>query len=204
MADSQHTSLYLYYDKSDFLLYVGITSRGVARNREHDRGKEWWPYVARQEVEHLPSRVAALDRERALIQRHAPPFNVQHNSHHEAMRETYLAVRQISPTAEPSPKTLGNRIPLRVVGASGDRVTLASVDELPFTVHGLSPKLQIAGAKRATCVSATTVNGYLIASLRHASQPPADRCLAMVAFDSSRRSALLKRLEFVGGTTQPA
>ncbi|MBF6410989.1 GIY-YIG nuclease family protein [Nocardia farcinica] len=83
------TSLYLYYDKFDVLLYVGITSRGIERNREHNSEKEWWQYVARQEVRHLPTRTAALRAERDLIIQLNPPFNKQHNPDHERLAATY-------------------------------------------------------------------------------------------------------------------
>jgi hypothetical protein len=35
LAIETPTSIYKYYDRQDILVYVGITSRGVARNREH-------------------------------------------------------------------------------------------------------------------------------------------------------------------------
>lgn len=87
------TSLYLYYDRNDLLLYVGITARGVSRNREHNATKEWWPFVARQEVEHYPSRSAALAAERSAIRAFHPPFNIQHNPGHELARDAYLSLR---------------------------------------------------------------------------------------------------------------
>ncbi|MGW4720897.1 hypothetical protein [Nocardia sp. NPDC004260] len=83
------TSLYLYYDKFDVLLYVGITSRGIRRNHEHNADKEWWRYVSRQEVRHLPSRDEARRLERELIIRLRPPFNRQHNPGHEELAAAY-------------------------------------------------------------------------------------------------------------------
>lgn len=83
------TSVYKYYDEYDVLLYVGITSRGITRNKEHNTTKEWWKHVGRQEVEHFPSRKEALARETHLIWAHKPPFNIQQNPHHEAMRNAY-------------------------------------------------------------------------------------------------------------------
>lgn len=85
------TSVYRYYDATGVLLYVGITSRATTRQREHNADKEWWPYVARQQVEHFPSRQAAHDHEKALIRKFHPPFNRQHNPDHEAIRTLYLA-----------------------------------------------------------------------------------------------------------------
>lgn len=92
MADATGpTSLYRYYDGSDILIYVGITGRGISRNAEHNRLAEWWPFVARQEVEHFPSRQAALRREKHLIVELRPPFNRQHNPDFPASRDLYRA-----------------------------------------------------------------------------------------------------------------
>lgn len=82
------TSLYLYYDKYNVLLYVGVTHRGIKRNHEHS-DKNWWQYVARQEVTHLPSRVAALKAERETIIRRSPPFNRAHNPGHDELAVAY-------------------------------------------------------------------------------------------------------------------
>lgn len=84
------TSVYLYYDRHGILIYVGITSRGIKRNREHNETKDWWPFVTRQEVEHFDDRSAALDREKVLIETHCPPFNTQHNRAAAEVREAYL------------------------------------------------------------------------------------------------------------------
>lgn len=84
------TSVYKYYDRHGILLYVGITSRGISRNREHNATKEWWPFVASQTVEHFPTRDAALAHERLTIQRRQPPFNKQHNRAYSAIRSAYL------------------------------------------------------------------------------------------------------------------
>jgi len=113
------TSVYLYYDVHDVLIYVGITSRGIARNVEHNNSRPWWQYVARQEVEHFPDRGLAHVREVELIERHAPPFNVQHNRHHRQMIDAYLAVRATTDhPADPDDllRASGGRIPLHVVG----------------------------------------------------------------------------------------
>lgn len=87
---STPTSVYRYYDSDGALVYVGITSKGPQRQSQHTVTAEWWPHVARQDVEHYPSRDEAAARERELIQRFRPPFNVQHNPEHEAVRDAYL------------------------------------------------------------------------------------------------------------------
>lgn len=100
----RRTSVYRYYDRHGLLLYVGITSRGSRRNGEHNRDKEWWPFVVRQEVEHLDSRPAAAAREKELIRLYRPPFNTLHNAGWEDLRTAYLAYAasvEAAPPAEP-------------------------------------------------------------------------------------------------------
>ena len=80
MSDTP-TSVYSYFDKNGRLLYVGVTSRGFERAHEHSATKSWWWLSAGCSLEHYPTRSAALDRERELIERHNPPFNKQHNRH---------------------------------------------------------------------------------------------------------------------------
>lgn len=91
------TSLYRYYDSFGVLLYVGITSRGASRNHEHNASKDWWQYVSRQDVEHFPTREAALTAERQEIIAKRPPFNRQHNPDHALLRHAYCAVADNAP-----------------------------------------------------------------------------------------------------------
>lgn len=84
------TSVYRYYDKHGLLLYVGITSRGPQRNREHNETKGWWSYVARQDVAHYSTRQEAERVEQELIRQNRPPFNVAHNTGWQQVREDYL------------------------------------------------------------------------------------------------------------------
>lgn len=83
------TSVYRYYDQLGILIYVGVTSRGMARNIEHNKSKVWWKYVARQGVQHFPNRATALRVERQLIEQHRPPFNIQHNYGYAQVRAEY-------------------------------------------------------------------------------------------------------------------
>lgn len=85
-------SVYKYYDRHKILIYVGVTSSGIGRNRQHNESKGWWPFVAAQEVEHFVSRDAALLREAELIHAFRPPFNVTHNPDHVEMRAAYLSM----------------------------------------------------------------------------------------------------------------
>lgn len=117
------TSLYRYYDSNGALIYVGITKQGMGRNLQHNGNAEWWQYVARQEVEHLPDRASALAAEKALIQQHEPPFNRQHNPNHAVGRGLYL-LAQMEPARKEaayarylmlpkrSPKKSGRWMPL--------------------------------------------------------------------------------------------
>lgn len=90
------TSVYRYYDAFGVLIYVGITSTGMLRNRQHNSDKEWWKWVAEQKVDHFPSRAEAQGHEKALIQKFRPPFNKVHNHEHEPIKAAYIALRQTS------------------------------------------------------------------------------------------------------------
>jgi transcriptional regulator with XRE-family HTH domain len=57
------------------LVYVGVAKSALRRISEHK-----WAKVDRVEVDHLPSREAALVRERDLIEKDNPPYNHLYNS----------------------------------------------------------------------------------------------------------------------------
>lgn len=99
MSTPVTTSVYRYYDKHGRLIYVGITSRGAQRNREHNESKDWWRWVARQEVSHYDCREEAEEMERTLIQAYHPPFNTQHNKGWQEIRDAYEDEMNF-PTAE--------------------------------------------------------------------------------------------------------
>lgn len=118
MENPSPTSVYRFYDGNGVLLYVGITSRRIKRQFEHNGDKEWWPFVQRQEVEHFDSRQLAAKREVALIRHFRPPFNIQHNLGCETTRLAYLAYRDAAePHADPSRLVVeaGREIPLSLV-----------------------------------------------------------------------------------------
>lgn len=147
------TSVYRYYDQHRVLIYVGITKRGIARQSEHNRGREWWPFVTSQEVEHFPSREEAHAREVELIERYTPPFNRQHNPIHEHMRSAYLTVAQsadvnIDPLA--MMQALGRRLPLVAMGTQQqDEHTILLMRTEPAHVS-LTSRLQYDGKIRLT------------------------------------------------------
>jgi GIY-YIG catalytic domain len=71
--------LYRFYDRSDHLLYVGITNNPAARFKQHEHGKDWWNQVASITLEQHASRQALMDAERAAIIAERPAHNVVHN-----------------------------------------------------------------------------------------------------------------------------
>jgi hypothetical protein len=95
--DLQPTSVYRYYDSLGCLIYVGITKQGIGRNHQHNGSAEWWPHVARQEVEHFESRKLAARREKELIFEFRPPFNKVHNPNWRQQQAAYLVTRQELP-----------------------------------------------------------------------------------------------------------
>jgi hypothetical protein len=100
-SPSQQASLYRYYDEDGMLIYVGITERGVIRNHEHASFKEWWPFVASQQVEHFPTREIALANERITIQTYRPPFNKQHNIDYDVLHSIYMQAREAGEVYHP-------------------------------------------------------------------------------------------------------
>jgi len=70
------TSLYRLWNRSDELLYVGITHRGWRRFDEHASAKAWWPQVHHVTVAHHRSREDARAAELAAIQSERPLFNI--------------------------------------------------------------------------------------------------------------------------------
>lgn len=69
-------TVYFYYDEDDRLLYVGFTSRGPQRQKQHKTLAVWWPLVARAEFEHYENEEDALEAERTAIAELRPRFNV--------------------------------------------------------------------------------------------------------------------------------
>lgn len=127
--DEVPTSVYKYYDRDGILIYVGITSRGSARNTEHNKSKFWWKFVDRQTVEHYLSRLKADRREQSLIQKMAPPFNRQHNRDYKAAQDAYLIRRQLGGSEGIEKLIKGrNRVAGVVVNIVGNRVTIAVPD----------------------------------------------------------------------------
>ncbi len=75
--------VYILFDVSNDLLYVGITDRGPVRLAEHYRHKSWFSHVCRVEFERYETRADSERREKYLIQERAPLHNIQHNKGHQ-------------------------------------------------------------------------------------------------------------------------
>ena len=71
-------ALYRHYDKDGALLYVGISLHVIRRLIEH-KSSDWFHDIARIEIEHYPSRDAALKAETAAIADESPKFNIAQN-----------------------------------------------------------------------------------------------------------------------------
>jgi hypothetical protein len=72
--------VYRCYDASGRLLYIGSTVDTAVRFRQHERTADWWPYVARTEVEAFDSTDAALAAETRAIGTEHPRWNVKDRS----------------------------------------------------------------------------------------------------------------------------
>lgn len=69
------SALYRLFDAAGRLLYVGVTTNPAQRFSEHRRSKEWWPQVARRDVQWIPTREEAEQREIAAILAENPLHN---------------------------------------------------------------------------------------------------------------------------------
>ena len=77
------TTLYRFFDESENLLYVGISSNHVRRMTDHKRSAEWFYRVKSAKFEHFQQRFDAEEAEKKAIQTEKPIFNIQHrNSNH--------------------------------------------------------------------------------------------------------------------------
>lgn len=68
-------SVYRCYDAEARLLYVGITAKGVQRQRQHSYRSTWFSEMVRMEWEHFASKPEALRREAELIANENPLHN---------------------------------------------------------------------------------------------------------------------------------
>lgn len=71
-------TLYRFYDKSERLLYVGITCNPPARFAQHRQAKEWWELIDTIKLTSFDSRSEVLRAEALAIRDEEPAFNVSH------------------------------------------------------------------------------------------------------------------------------
>lgn len=69
------TSVYIARAQDGSVLYVGITGVRIKRVGQHRQSSEWWRLAVSLELEHFPTRKAALARELELIKDLQPPHN---------------------------------------------------------------------------------------------------------------------------------
>lgn len=70
-------TVYVFFDKLDRVLYVGVTNIRLSRLEQHALSKDWWFDAAHVELHHCISRNAALRLEAALIRDLNPIHNRQ-------------------------------------------------------------------------------------------------------------------------------
>jgi predicted GIY-YIG superfamily endonuclease len=163
------TSVYTYYDRHNILLYVGVTSRGMQRNREHNQTKSWWTFVARQEVEHFPTRGKALVQESRLIQQFRPPFNTQGNPGYLGTRAAYLAFHEAAsryPAGVNEMQALGKILPMRQLSQSADgcETILLSTVAVNMQSVGVKPGSRaVSKHKKYGVVEAAWMHGPFVA-----------------------------------------
>lgn len=199
---SAPTSVYRYYDQYGVLLYVGITDRGTERNREHNRDKDWWVLVSRQEVDHHPDRASALTAEAALIRKHQPPFNTQHNPNQQASQEMYFrfrTFRHISAFDIYQNLEWHRRLPLDVV--PGDQLRFRSRLSHAALVSSLyirgNVRVSAVGFELKTVVHELIMQGPLAIITCTRERPlehPSTYALAELRWDKERSAARLCRI----------
>ena len=75
-SDQPH-DVYWLYDAEGRVLYIGCTRQLTRRLTEHSKHQEWWPRIARIEVEGYADKPAAIKAERHAIYTERPIFNKQ-------------------------------------------------------------------------------------------------------------------------------
>jgi hypothetical protein len=69
-----HHYVYLYFDLSESLLYVGMTSNAVKRALTHWKSSDWWSWVAGVEYRLCRNRDAAYKLESKIRREEGPLF----------------------------------------------------------------------------------------------------------------------------------
>ena len=79
LAVSTDTELYKHYDEKCVLLYVGVSTNGLARRYEHNKHSAWASKIRFTTTDRYGSRAEALDAERHFIRNERPIYNVVHS-----------------------------------------------------------------------------------------------------------------------------
>ena len=75
MSDADTVDLYRFYDAEGRLLYIGRSVQVLGRLESHKYTKDWWPTVARMDIEKVSAKQAS-DAELSAIARECPLYNV--------------------------------------------------------------------------------------------------------------------------------
>ena len=76
VLDGPSVALYRLFDRTERLLYVGVTSDPRSRWACHKADKDWWPEVYRYSLEWLSGRQDALLEEARAIAAERPAYNI--------------------------------------------------------------------------------------------------------------------------------
>ena len=133
---SQTTSLYIYRDLANIVLYVGITDRRGQRALEHAMAAEWWPQVMSGEFRHYPDRESA------------------HRAEADAVRELRpMFIRQLNPDAEPLRGIYGAMLAGGGIGLTTAHVAVAG------TSDGEVAEFPVSGLERDAWISLARMSG---------------------------------------------
>lgn len=87
-------TVYTCRDREGAILYIGYTNNYPSRMYSHCYQSPWFGKVHRVEREDFPQMGAALDHERAMIERHTPPHNIRF-TRNAAPREPWELPRRL-------------------------------------------------------------------------------------------------------------
>jgi len=82
-------ALYRFYDRTDVLLYVGITADLPKRMKNHQKEKPWWLQISTIKIEPYETRSEVFEAEAEAIRTENPLYNSTHN--------TFVAMAPVSP-----------------------------------------------------------------------------------------------------------
>lgn len=82
-------ALYRFYDRTDVLLYVGVTADLPKRMKNHQKEKPWWLQISTIKIEPYETRAEVFEAEAEAIRTENPLYNSTHN--------TFVAMAPVSP-----------------------------------------------------------------------------------------------------------